>query len=272
MLYFLALTSGLGSSRAFVSSPGRPRPCGSRVGRRPRSRPGEGARVPHVSPFPPGAPSTPPGESASRAAAELGLCRKREPELQLPAKAQRRGRDAGWGRTGVLPPDFCPAQGPATHTQKPQVHAHWDSGACRPLSASHTHAEPQPTQRRALHVPTNPQITNVTHNSPELHTALTERSHMDVCVIPVYIQQPAPCEHTHKPTCAHKAAQGNFSADSTHRSGDPEGSTRQSGGSLPGLTNGHSHSRTHSHPEFSSSARTNVIGAPKVGNTGCLFG
>lgn len=41
MLYFLVLTSGLGSSRAFVSSPGRPRPCGSRVGRLPRSRPGK---------------------------------------------------------------------------------------------------------------------------------------------------------------------------------------------------------------------------------------
>ena len=53
-----------------------------------------------------------------------------------------------------------------THTQKPQVHAHWDSGACRPWSASHTHAEPQPTQRRALHTPTNPQITNVTHTAP----------------------------------------------------------------------------------------------------------
>lgn len=180
-LYFLMLTSGLGSSRAFVSSPGRPRPCGSRVGRRPRSRPGEAARVPHVSPFPPVAASTLPGESASRAAAELGLCRKREPEPQLPATAQRRGRDAGWGRTGVLPPGVCPARGPATHTHKPQVHTHWDPGARRPWSASHTHAEPQPTQRRALHTPTNPQINKCHTHSPEQHSTHREWSDGRVC-------------------------------------------------------------------------------------------
>lgn len=95
---------------------------------------------------------------------------------------------------------------------------------------------------------------------------------MNVCVILVHIHQPAPCEQTRKPTSARKAAQGDFSADSAHCSGDPEERTRQWGGGLPGLTSGPSHGHIHSHPEFSSSARTNVIGAPKVGNTGSLFG
>lgn len=61
---------------------------------------------------------------------------------------------------------------------------------------------------------------------------------MNVCVILVHIHQPAPCEQTRKPTSARKAAQGDFSADSAHCSGDPEERTRQWGGGLPGLTSG----------------------------------
>lgn len=168
MLYFLVLTSGLGSSWAFAPSPGRLRPCGSRVGRRQLSCPGKErgsstSALPTRSSPPHGLES--PGKSRSRWCA--GLCFSGSRNCSCCCKAEERQ-----GRHKLYP--ACPRRAlpcPGTRTtHRSQVHTHWDSGACRPWSASHTHAEPQPTVCAALHTPTNPRSTNVTHTARTTHS------------------------------------------------------------------------------------------------------
>ena len=170
---------------------------------------------------------------------------------------QRRGRGLGPHRRA--PAGLLPGPGPATHTHKPQVHTHWDPGARRPWPASRTRAEPQPTQRRALHTPTNPQINECHARSPEPHSA--HRAWSDGRV-----------RSWDTPTNRHPA---NRHPDLLVHTGRPRGaseltlplavgtprSVRRWGGSRLGLTGGHGHSHTHSRREFSSSAGTTLWGS-----------